>query len=572
MTVVQLAVMDKKENQEAWGDSVATAHAVVGYMNKNAVGLVNAKTGEQIENGAMAWAMGNGLHDHGLGARQPKKAEVPGVLHKLVQGVSHAALRMVNLSTRFYMHVDSEERLREEGVEADKVCGQAVAPKLLHKPCVTCGCPYTGLWDPPVPTEAPARSGKKHEVVFPEGPKCCGCCTGLILSGRSMGAAHGKSCERVPWFGLPAINTADTAWLTIVCMSALNEAFQKAQGAARFGEKELQARVTGVTVEWSFSAVQNPRDDNAIAHLCEIVVTKSDGLGQWKVQMAGNSRKNARLRAMMAFLHCYMVTLEIAAKRLPVNYLDIWDESLNALHAKDPNWPPPMMLDCRTDLKVVAYESEAGTFGAVVEPGTESDDDSECSGDGDGAVASAAAPQIGESAAIAQLSSSVGTFTSLTPAEAIANPWAPMLEPAQEAASAAAESDIWGDHPTVATPVPLKVTRSMCAVARHDVEVYALPIQQTNPGVKIVPVSELRAALWQDKRTRNTDFSVYADGELLDAFVAESNDADTKSHGGVQRFARTTLDTSAMRPADLHSRSSLQNRGEPCLVVRNRRG
>lgn len=98
--------------------------------------------------------------------------------------------------------------------------------------------------------------------------------------------------------------------------------------------------------------------------------------------------------------------------------------------------------------------------------------------------------------------------------------------------------------------------------------VHLLPINQSWPGVKIVPVSVLRSALTTLRRGRDARVANCTDDELLDGYLMESNMRDTQSHCMVPRFGRTTLRPSELVPVNAQSQYLLLRPGEPCLVVR----
>lgn len=551
MPVIQLAEISGEGNQAAWGETLVTAEVVLGYMVEHALGLVHAKTAEQITVGAATWANLRFAGDF--------KKEVPGVLHRLVQGVACAALRMEGCEMHFYVHTDYCQRLHEERKEADAAHFQAMVPKSLPKPCVTRGCPYAGTWEPSMS----GAGGGRSEAVFPDGPKCCGSCTGVHPRGRSMAVAHGVHCERVPWLGVPVIDTKTSTWLAITSPATLNEVVQKASGTARLVDKELQARVAGVSIEWT---VRIEHKAGAAVNICQLTVTKSEGQGHWRVQMAGPTHAMAKLRATMAFLYCYARLLEVAREGKPADYGDVWVDSFMELtHAEEPCQKDEAPHDA---VQGVAMALELASEREHPDWDPEFDDSSEGSSDSAGAAAAAAAEVVAVKATPPPLGP--GGLNQFSPRTPLVK--APPPTPGAALIGAASVPDIWGDGTIVAAPGLLVATRAMCAVARYETKVYALPKQQTHPGTKIVPVNELRNVLGQDPRTRHMSLGVYTDDQLLNAFVAEARLADAQKHGNVWRFGRALLDPSTMCPADQSSRSSLQNRDEPCLVVRMKRG
>lgn len=572
MTVVQLAETTKEVNQVAWGQLVGTAKAVIGYMIEHALGLVQAKTVEQITVGAAAWAVDNDL------AGGYKKTDVPCILHKLTQGVAHAALRMDNGPIRFYVHTDYRQRLDEESEAAEAVHVQAFVSKPPPKPCVTRGCPYAGTWD----SSAPADDGCKSKATFPEGPKCCGSCTGVLPDGRMMAAAHGCRCERLSWLGVPNIDPNNQTWLAITSPSRLNEELQKAFGTARLVENELPARVSGVSLEWSF-------EQRSDVHICQVSMAKDEGRGQWIVRMSGPTRAVAKLRAQMAFLHCYARLLEVARDGPPVNYTRVWEIAFNELLRAEGSHPAGEGDTCEVlaDVLQLATSMAQQNMALALELANkhaESDGDSEnASGNDSVAAAMASTPQPqcmppGLSQGLDPGASAVAQDMSHLTVEGASRAAAHVQTFETGAAAEVAPNlregsipDIWGAGLIVTVPVPLRATRSMCAVARYETDVCALPYQQTNPATKIVPVSELRIALDQDRRTWGLNLGAFSDDQLLNAFVAEAGQVDARAHGGVRRFGRTTLNSQTMYPADQRSRSSLQHRGEPSLVVRMKR-
>lgn len=539
MPVIQLAVMSVRENQDAWGDVLVTAKAVTGYMLDHAFGLESAKTSEEIIIEAALWANVNGL---GGGF---KKADVPSVLHKLAQGVGHAALRFQCCSTRFYVHADFCQRFNEEREAAGATHFPDIPLKSYPKPCVTRGCPYVGVWEPVTTDDL--------KTTFPEGPKCCGSCTGVHSDGRKMAVAHGMRCGRTPWLGVPNVDEKKTAWLVTTSPAQLNEELQSAFGTARLVENDLRARVSGVSLEWAFQTEQESGKAGKVVHICHVTVTKAEGQGQWYVQMAGPTRSMAKMRATMAFLHCYARLLTLANEGQPIDYMDAWETAYNHLICKG------YLVAGMSPVKGPAVEElpiRAMALELANERKAESDESSEDSPDGDDKEVFPVMPQQSQEPPGLKRSPGTPAGVQLTGA----------------ASSAAAQvPDIWGDGPIVVAPMDFKATRAMCAVARYATEVYALPIHPTRPGTKIVPVSELRKALSRDERTQGMNLSGLSIDQLLKAFTDEASLEDARKHGDVWRFGRTSLDTSTMYPANERSRSSLQNRGEPCLVVRMKR-
>jgi len=147
MPLIQLAEVYKEENRAAWGDLAVVAIAVIEYMLVHARGVTHAKTLEQVVAGSVSWAA---ERDFSSGF---DSAEVPCVLHKLSQGVAHAALRWQGCPIRFYVHHDYRQRLLEESRDVEGVFAE-VESKHPPKPCVTCCCPYAGTWEPPLEGEA----------------------------------------------------------------------------------------------------------------------------------------------------------------------------------------------------------------------------------------------------------------------------------------------------------------------------------------------------------------------------------------------------------------------------------
>lgn len=161
------------------------------------------------------------------------------------------------------------------------------------------------------------------------------------------------------------------------------------------------------------------------------------------------------------------------------------------------------------------------------------------------------------------------------PAVNARNQFGPVSSPpiSRSAAVIGAASHADQSHPDIwngaVAPAPVGVaTRHMCAVARHHTHIYALPKDATFPGTKIVPMSQLRIALYADHRTRSAGIEWLTDEQLLNAFLADATFDDACKHNNVYRFARTRVDPTQMDPVDDRSRLSMLVRGEPCLVVR----
>lgn len=517
MPVIQLAVISE-ESQAAWGEASPTAKVVIGYMAEHALGQVNAKSVDQIGDVAALWANANGI-DEGY-----TKTMVPSVLHKLSQGVAHAALRREGCPRCFYVHDDFRQRLADEL----RLAGDAGAVlKPPHRPCVTPGCPYAGTWEPPVEVDS-----RCPPADFPAGAKCCGSCTGVRRDGRPMAAAHGPRCERVPWLGVPDLDTQAPTWLAITSPSQLNDEVNRAYGTARLVQNELPARAAGVSMEFFYRCELH---DGVPANHCQITMTKSEGMGQWEVCMSGPTRAIARLRAQLAFLHCYKTLLEVAGKGQPVDYIATWlSTAEHLLHVEKitTDW-----VERAADIWTGAMKSDTAQSAPVSVP-READTQS----DGGGATEPGSEPG---SPGVIRPPVTSGAMPSEVPLP-----------------------DIWGSGPTTVAHASWTASRAMCAVARHETNVCAYPNQPTSPITKIVAVSELRAALGRGKHTQRMNLGRYTDDELLDGFVAEANAADTNEHGGIRRFSRTTLETTVMHPADENSRSRMQTLGEPCLVVR----
>lgn len=320
--LIQCAVIIEDVNKADWGDAHSTARAVVGYMAQDAVGLANAKTTSEIATGATAWVRTADLpeRDRTFLRENFNCKQVDGVMHKLSQCVSHAALRSTNQTRRFYVHLDAEARLEAERTqyaqaEAEMVTTrQNAVPVEPRKPCVTQGCPYAGGWEPPegVPT-----------ATYPEGPKCCGSCTGVRIDGRPMQNSHGDSCHRQAWLGEPNVNTDAPGWFLITDASKLNEVLMSSYGTARLIERELAHRHAGVKLWWDVQEV--PASGPTAAYWrARLEVTKDQGQGSWTVEMCSKNRSVAKIRAQLAWLHCYKLMLDAAACGSPCDYIDLW--------------------------------------------------------------------------------------------------------------------------------------------------------------------------------------------------------------------------------------------------------
>jgi len=575
---VQLAVISETVNRVAWGEDLSTASAVIAYMAQNTVGLANAMSAREIADGAMAWDGVNGVCPISQGCDIRKVASV---LHKLSQGVAHAAVRRVGGAMGFYVHSDSYRRLLDERAEADALettqqqpqqGQQAAAPRPRLKPCITQGCPYAGGWEPPLLQEGGLRPCGHHQefgstTEFPEGPKCCGSCTGHRHDGRPMEVAHGSRCERTPWLGQPNIDTAVSTWLGMLVPSQLNDVLNQAYGTARLVQSDLDGRLEGVTIHWS---CPTKWVDGMAVIQCQLEVTKGEGLGQWVITMPGPNRAIAKLRAQISFLHCYKVLLNAAQLGRPVDYIATWLTAAEGLAAA-----------AETSATVAAAASALAAnavdlWTPVSVPLTHG---VAASGTGNAAVPAAVAgaavpagrPDSLEQAQVQQLHAI--QHQPPQPQAPAAAAGAAVAGAAAAPAAASGSADIWGATATR----PVMANRAMyaggvpagfCAVARHETYVYALPNRATQPATKIVPVSALRVALGRDNRTRNPRANNYTDDQLLDGFLAESNAADTAGHGNVPRFGRTVLDPLTMSPVNADSRAAMQIPSEPCLVVR----
>lgn len=513
MTLVQPSALHERVNQESWGEDVSTAASVVEYMELNAAGVANAKTAKEIEDGATLCAPFNGVAatTHAFNRRR-----VSAVLHKLSQCASHTVLRRVGATNRFYVHIDAVVRLEDERARArglpdvpnDVGANDARRPLGRVQPCVTPCCPFIGDWNP---TDEQCSS-----TDFPEGPKCCGSCTGVRRDGRPMKGPHGVRCSRTPWLGVPNSEVDSFAWLHISSVSMLNETVNQMYGSARLVQAELDARLDGMSMQWEHH--DRPGQHGTISD-CILTVSKKSGAGQWAVEASGPTRKHAKLRAILGFLYCYKVLLEEAAGDKPVDYAAVWSEAADEVSGATQVWSAPSTANGSAQPVVVAVMRSSGASSTDQEE------------------------RVAPAAPAAEV-------------PAVANP----------------RGNIWASAPPVSVPTQprLKITRAMMAVARHHTPVYAVPNVATQPKTKYVPISALRLAMARISNG-NTYFNRFTDDEILNAFTAESAPADTASHGRVARFARDVLDPTRMRPVDEAAVALMQIAGEPCLVVRMKR-
>lgn len=552
---IQLAVLSHEENRAAWGPDWSTAAAVVETMNQEARGLDKAKTIQEIADGAEKWVQDMGQRPIAQGFQKKK---VPSVLHKLSQGVAHAALRRSGQGLRYYVHADSEKRLAEErdlaGTQSDmwqhsQQQEQYAAETVSLKPCATPGCPYGGAWESP--------SGGTG-VTYPDGPKCCGCCTGRKESGKPMPVAHGNRCMRDPWLGTPNL-AMDKKWMSVICPSQLNELVHKAYGSARLVQNELDARDAGVTLQWSY-----PTEwvGGAPVQMCHLDVVKNDETWQWSVSMSGPTRQTAKLRAQLAFLHAYNALLAAAADGPPVDYPQVWLAATEELAQIEAD-----AAKVRQDKKNAFADKEARTnqpdpwhvaFAARAEVQQPQPEPLAPAGDG--------APDMWGTALAPAYPG--GCFVTTTTPGEIWGPGVAGLDgvAGQQAGQGSAtwNRGVWRPQPGFVA------TRPMCAVARYETSVFAWPRTGTKPSTKIVPVSELRAAL-EGVRKPTLNLDDIDDEELIRTFLRDLKPRDTKSHGGIPRFARALLDPSTMYPGSPHARSRMLVAGVPCLVVRLKR-
>lgn len=328
--LVQLADLGQEACREAWGDDFITASAVIHYLRENAVGFANAKTSDVVAAGVLASSYFSGSCQGLMLKYYPKK--IPSVLHKLSQGVAHGAVRRSGESIRFFLHTDADDRLEEErGLDASIAGGRASAgtsttegvPGLRLKPCVTDACPFAGTWEPP--------PDDNDRATFPVGPKCCGSCTGTRKDGRPMQSSHGVRCGRTPWLGIPAIDLKDMDWLGITNTSQLNEELNRAFGTARLVQHDIDDKCEGVVMHTAFP---NRVEDGQPVIVCQLRVVDTNGGNEWVTEMTANSKSLARLRAFMAFLHCYKTLLVKAAEGPPVSYPAVWQATLEELRVE----------------------------------------------------------------------------------------------------------------------------------------------------------------------------------------------------------------------------------------------
>jgi len=614
MSLTQYAMISKKDNQNAWGETLETARAVLGHLAEECNGVAQAQTADEITKGATQWAIDNGItRDRFF----PKM--VLGVLYRLAQGVAHALVAYRDSPVRFYVFEDAAQRLADERMQAHlaeeaeyawygMTCDDA-GPGRPLRPCVRPGCPYGGGWEPPV--------GSVVNATFPYGSKCCGSCTGVRDDGGPMALAHGSSCRCVPWLGVPESDTRDLSWLCFKNLSALSEAVNRATGTARLS-----------MLQWT--CLSEPQGGSIIFRSTAVM----EGAEAMSLQMSGPTRTIAKMRTKLGFLHLYKTVLEAAESGAPVDYAELWaeeaarlvrrtDEALNGCLDR------PVRPRGQVIRLPVVTENDVDSSDESTDEGQASDSCSPCvdpapSAPVDGAdvrtcvsscgrrhrsfwagyspdlgpqaeeatpVTSGAAPHIEEQenrrAARAQdlmdrglgtvkvaksiksdqgyrVGSASGTYTyplswGMGPVE--------FMTSARD--SSAAKAGVSGSVYGARTQLVRKASRPMCAVARHGTYIFATSTPLTSPATRIVPVRHLRAALTRDEQFRRQEsIDSYSDSALLAAFLAATTSLDTKKHQGVPRFDITEFDASVMYPADQASWSFMRTDREPCLVVR----
>jgi len=369
-------------------------------------------------------------------------------------------------------------------------------------------------------------------VTYPAGPKCCGSCTG-ISARRTMNLSHGDQCGRVPWLGLPAIDTTRTDWVNFRDPVPLNETLNRSFGSARLVQTELRFNVDGVHMEVQASCFH--MKNGVTRSKCTVVIRKDNGDGEWSITMEGPTRAVAKLRASLGFLHCYKKLLEVAGRGPPVNYVHVWAQESEWLKGlidtaaeatADHNWP------------TLRHIQALDTLGAAGRSTQEEADESE-----------------EDAVVIAQPASS-------------STPQDPRVTPDPNFSLWGVYGPAWAASHAIPETVSAETAKIMVAAVRYHAPLYAVPNPRTKPETRIIPISQVRLALAREKRARKHDWSVYDDDALLNLFLADVKASDTAKHGGVKRYSRTTVDPARMYPLNAESDSAMQQRGEPCLVVR----
>lgn len=298
-------------NQAAWGDQLVTAKAVVSFLAKEAVGTAHAKTVDQITAGAVGVPEARCV---GFDCKQ-----VPQTVHRLVTGVAHAALRREGRVTRYYVYSDYKKRLEDEReagpFSSEDSNDDEQDPALLAlKPCATEGCPFS----------LPFRAALRSPPIWGSTLCCLSC--GCGMPGVAMG--HGTCALRFPLLGEPKTDVQDLGWLKMTSPSQLNETWQKGTGTMCWSPEELHRRCPGVAMHYNVSSkaleAVRPGGDPVFVHECQLKVDKGDGFDPWLVTMTGPTHKMAKLRAKLAFLHCYQTILEAARHDVTRNIVHVW--------------------------------------------------------------------------------------------------------------------------------------------------------------------------------------------------------------------------------------------------------
>lgn len=305
---------------DGWESKLPTALAVLSYMEEQALGPANARTMLEIREAAQAYMPAP--YEPGLFV----PGDVPNVVHRISQCVTHAAMRFDGSATCYYQVYPT--------LTAPQLAGEIEAAKAMRnavyggggdcRPCVTKGCPFAGLWQPgPDDTDS----------IFPAGPKCCGSCTGSRKDGRCMDLAHGQRCRQKAWLGVPLDTILNASWLAETSPAMLNEIYQTVKGTTRLDNKygaqgmhvvlTVQRRGTACVCVFALEADEAYQGERHSPWLGDI----------WTVIMDGETLTVAKLRAKLAFLYCYKRLLDVAKLNIPTNYVQAWQDAREAIGA-----------------------------------------------------------------------------------------------------------------------------------------------------------------------------------------------------------------------------------------------
>jgi len=481
-------------------------------MTGHCVGIMNAKTREEIKHGAMQWA-----HDNNKSTFD--STLVRRVLESLESGVAYGMLIFEGAATRFYQYPDAHTLLAQERKAVEEAFDHwknmdPPSPQVMV-PCDTLMCPFACEW---FPTDIRRAEIRFSGTELPPGNYCCGSCGGKKTNGQPMRCAHGKVCTRRPRLGRPRFNTLHLQGMYWPWMAEDHKQTLVNMLDQVAGDVHIQKLETAYEVRHYASVAVN---------VCTISMSGAPG---FVLQVVAPDRRLAQLRATIGFLYCYHRVLLATESTPPVDYAGVWASAAICLKEAGKNTFPQL----QEGFDVVCVPSEDEDRGFVDEepkPG-----------------AGTPAPSAGAPAP-----------------SGLARPEGPETPQTTNPGQPSSSRGIWENIPNA--PGPLTATRDMKDVVRYRTRLYLDPIEQTEPAVKYVPVVEVRRALASEHRTRNTSLGAYTDEELINAFVREAKVRDTREHNGVERFKRVQVDVTTMRPHDNASANAISD-VMPLLAVR----